>query len=144
MPASGTLPAVLTAQRGLPVVRMDAAVVGRKAKFAGLRRPKGPGDACARGHDLGGPSNFGWFWFVAIPLLHALRALHRVTGNYGVAIIVLTALVKGATAPLTRTTFRNMREMQKIQPQMAKLRERFKDDQLRSRRRSWNSTAGIM
>jgi len=38
--------------------------------------------------------------------------------------------VKAATAPLTRTTFRNMREMQKIQPQMAKLRERLKDDQL--------------
>jgi YidC/Oxa1 family membrane protein insertase len=42
---------------------------------------------------------------------------------------VLTAFVKVVTAPLTRKTFRNMREMQKIQPQMAKLRERFKDDQ---------------
>ena len=69
------------------------------------------------------------FWFVAIPLLRALRVLHVITHNYGIAIIVLTALVKIVTAPLTRTTFRNMREMQKIQPQMAKLRERFKDDQ---------------
>src|SRR5205814_194297 len=50
--------------------------------------------------------------------------------NYGVAIIVLTVLVKLATTPLTQTTFRNMREMQKIQPQMAKLKERFKDDQM--------------
>jgi YidC/Oxa1 family membrane protein insertase len=67
---------------------------------------------------------------VAIPLLYALRSIQRVTGNYGVAIIVLTALVKVATIPLTRSTFRNMREMQKIQPQMAKLRERYKEDQV--------------
>ena len=109
---------------------MDAAVVGRKAKFAVYGGPKDPEVLARAGHDLGRALNFGRFWFVAIPLLHALRALHRVTGNYGVAIIVLTALVKAATAPLTRTTFRNMREMQKIQPQMAKLRERLKDDQL--------------
>src|SRR5213596_4116196 len=108
---------------------MDAAVVRRKAKFAVYGGPKYREVVSRAGHDLSRALNFGWFWFVAIPLLHALRALHRVTGNYGVAIIVLTALAKGATAPLTRTTFRNMREMQKIQPQMAKLRERFKDDQ---------------
>jgi len=62
--------------------------------------------------------------------LRALHLLQAVTGNYGVAIIVLTVLVKLATTPLTQTTFRNMREMQKIQPQMAKLKERFKDDQM--------------
>ena len=130
MPASGTLPAVLTGAAGLPVVRVDAAVVRRKAKFAVYVGPKDREVLARAGHDLGRALNFGKFWFVAIPLLHALRALHRVTGNYGVAIIVLTALVKAVTAPLTQTTFRNMREMQKIQPQMGKLRERFKDDQV--------------
>ncbi len=130
MPASGTLPAVLTGAAGLPVVRMDAAVVRRKAKFAVYGGPKDREVLARAGHDLGRALNFGWFWFVAVPLLHALRALQRFTGNYGVAIIVLTALVKAVTAPLTQTTFRNMREMQKIQPQMAKLRERFKDDQV--------------
>jgi len=129
MPASGTLPAVLTGAAGLPVVRMDAAVVGRKTKFAVYGGPKDPEVLARAGHDLGRALNFGRFWFVAIPLLHALRALQRITGNYGVAIIVLTALVKVLTVPLTRATFRNMREMQKIQPQMAKLRERFKNDQ---------------
>jgi YidC/Oxa1 family membrane protein insertase len=130
MPASGASPAVLTGAAGLPVVRMDATVVRRKAKFAVYDGPKDPEVLARAGHDLGRALNFGKFWFVAIPLLHALRALQRVTGNYGVAIIVLTALVKAVTAPLTQTTFRNMREMQKIQPQMAKLRERFKDDQV--------------
>src|SRR5213596_4335611 len=109
---------------------MDAAVVRRKAKFAVYGGPKYREVVSRAGHDLSRALNFGWFWFVAIPLLHALRALQRFTVNFGVAIIVLTALVKAATAPLTRTTFRNMREMQKIQPQMAKLRERLKDDQL--------------
>src|SRR5207244_9075336 len=56
--------------------------------------------------------------------------LHSITGNYGIAIIVLTTVVKLVTVPLTQTTFRNMREMQKIQPQMSKLRERFKNDQV--------------
>ena len=130
MPAYGTLPAVLTGAGRLPVVRMDAAVVDRKAKFAVYGGPKDPEVLDRAGHGLGRALNFGRFWFVAVPLLHALRALHRVTGNYGVAIIVLTAVVKAATAPLTQVTFRNMREMQKIQPQMAKLRERFKDDQV--------------
>ncbi len=130
MPASCTLPAVLTGAAGVPVVRMDAAVVRGKAKFAVYGGPKDREVLARAGHDLGRALNFGWFWFVAVPLLHALRALQRFTGNYGVAIIVLTALVKAVTAPLTQTTFRNMREMQKIQPQMAKLRERFKDDQV--------------
>ena len=130
MPASGRFPAVLTGAAGLPIVRMDATVVRRKAKFAVYGGPKDREVLARTGYDLGRALNFGRFWFAAIPLLYALRALQRVTGNYGVAIIVLTALVKGATAPLTQTTFRNMREMQKIQPQMAKLRERFKDDQV--------------
>jgi YidC/Oxa1 family membrane protein insertase len=130
IPASGALPAVLTGAAGLPIVRMDAPVLGRKAKFAVYAGPKDREILARAGHDLERALNFGKFWFVAIPLLHALRALQRVTGNYGVAIIVLTALIKAATAPLTRTTFRNMREMQKIQPQMTKLRERFKDDQV--------------
>ncbi len=130
VPATGASPAVLTAAGGIPVVRVDAPAVDGKAEFAVYAGPKEPEVLERAGHDLGRALDFGRFWFVAIPLLHALRALQRVTGNYGVAIIVLTALVKAATAPLTRVTFRNMREMQKIQPQMAKLRERFKDDQM--------------
>src|SRR5262249_14567199 len=84
----------------------------------------------ASGYGLDRALDFGWFWFIAIPLLYVLRWLHRVTGNYGVAIIVLTALAKLVTAPLTQKTFRNMREMQKLQPQLTKLRERYKDDQV--------------
>jgi YidC/Oxa1 family membrane protein insertase len=121
--------AVLTMGDGTPIVRVDAPVVAGRATFSLYAGPKERETLARAGHALDRALDFGWFWFVAIPLLYALHVLYRLTGNYGVAIIVLTAAVKVATAPLTRTTFRNMREMQKIQPQMAKLRERFKDDQ---------------
>jgi len=128
-PAEGAGRAVIGAIEGVPVVQLEAPAAGGAAAFVVYAGPKDR-DALARaGHGLDRALDFGWFWFIALPLLHALRLLHDVTGNYGVAIIVLTALVKVATMPLTQATFRNMREMQKIQPQMAKLRERFKEDQ---------------
>jgi YidC/Oxa1 family membrane protein insertase len=109
-----------------PVVRHDAS--GDAPAFLVYLGPKDETSLNRAGRGLGRALDFGYFWFAAIPLLHALRFLHRVFGNYGVAIILLTTGVKIVTIPLTRTTFRSMREMQKLQPQMAKLRERFKDD----------------
>jgi len=114
----------------IPMVRMEEPVVDGQASVTLYAGPKERETLAETGHDLGRALDFGWFWFVAIPLLQALRALHRLTGNYGVAIIVLTTLIKVATIPLTQTTYRNMREMQKLQPQMAKLREKFKDDRV--------------
>ena len=112
----------------LPLVRLVVPVTDKRAGFLLYAGPKDREILARAGHDLGRALDFGWFWFVAIPLLQALKFLNGLTGNYGIAIIVLTALVKLATVPLTGVTFRNMREMQKLQPQMAKLRERFKDD----------------
>ena len=80
------------------------------------------------GHGLARAVNLGWFDFIALPLLHLLRFLDGFTGNYGVAIILLTIGIKVLFIPLTQRSFRSMREMQKLQPQMAKIRERFKDD----------------
>ena len=130
MPPSGTVPAVMTtAAESVPIVRLDAPAPDGGAQFDIYTGPKDREILARAGHDLDRAVDFGWFWFVAIPLLHMLRWLYRITGNYGVAIIVVTAIAKLVAAPLTQTTFRNMREMQKIQPQMAKLRERYKDDQ---------------
>jgi YidC/Oxa1 family membrane protein insertase len=130
MPSSGTAPALLTAADTPPMVRVDAPVEDGVARFEVYAGPKDRDVLSRAGHDLDRAVDFGWFWFIAIPILHVLRRLYGIIGNYGVAIIVITALTKVVTAPLTRTTFRNMREMQKIQPQMQKLRERFKDDQV--------------
>ena len=125
----GAVPAVFTASDGTPIGHIDASLVDHRARFRIYSGPKERNALAQANHDLDRALDFGMFWFIAIPLLYALHALQKVTGNYGVAIIIVTAAVKLVTAPLTRTTFRNMREMQKIQPQMVKLRERFKDDQ---------------
>jgi YidC/Oxa1 family membrane protein insertase len=81
----------------------------------------------AFGHGLRRAVDLGWFSFVALPMLQALRVLHRFTGNYGVAIIVLTVVIKLLFYPLTRKSFESMRAMQKLQPEMAKIRERLQD-----------------
>lgn len=72
--------------------------------------------------------DFGYFAFVSIPLLYVLRFAHRFTGSYGVDIILLTILIKVLLAPLTHKSFVSMKQMQKLQPQMERIRERFKDD----------------
>jgi YidC/Oxa1 family membrane protein insertase len=130
IPVGGPAPAVMTAVDDVPLVRLDMPLLEGGAQVAVYAGPRDREVLARAGQQLDRALDFGMFWFIAIPLLQALRFLHRVTGNYGVAIIALTTLVKVATIPLTQTTFRNMREMQKIQPQMAKLRERFKDDQV--------------
>jgi YidC/Oxa1 family membrane protein insertase len=79
------------------------------------------------GHSLSRAVNLGWFDFIAVPLLHELQFSHSFTGNYGIDIILLTVMIKILFIPLTQKSFRSMREMQKLQPQMAKIRERFKD-----------------
>jgi YidC/Oxa1 family membrane protein insertase len=81
----------------------------------------------AAGHGLRRAVDLGWFSFVALPMLQGLRFLHRFTGNYGVAIIILTVIIKLLFFPLTKKSFESMRAMQKLQPEMAKIRERLSD-----------------
>ncbi len=121
---------IMSSADGFPLITVQSKVQDGRAEFDVYAGPRDREILSSAGHDLDRAVDFGWFWFIALPLLRALRALHTITGNYGVAIIVLTTLVKLVTVPLFQTQMRNMREMQKIQPQMAKLRERFKDDQV--------------
>ena len=81
----------------------------------------------AAGHSLSRSVDLGYFTFIALPLLHALTLSHEFTGNYGIDIILLTMVIKVLFLPLTQRSFKSMKAMQKLQPQMAKIRERFKD-----------------
>jgi YidC/Oxa1 family membrane protein insertase len=72
--------------------------------------------------------DFGWFHFIARPLVHLLRFSHSFTGNYGIDIILLTFLVKLIFFPLTNKSFRSMEQMRTVQPLMERLREQYKDD----------------
>jgi YidC/Oxa1 family membrane protein insertase len=72
--------------------------------------------------------DFGYFAFISIPLLYVLRFSHQFTGSYGVDIILLTVLIKILTAPLTHKSMVSMKQMQKLQPQMERLKEKYSND----------------
>ncbi|MFU8819449.1 MAG: membrane protein insertase YidC [Desulfurivibrio sp.] len=83
------------------------------------------------GHNLERSVNFGWFDFLARPALYLLNFFHGLVGNYGIAIILVTIMIKIVFWPLTHKGLKSMKVMQKIQPKMAKMREKYKDDRQR-------------
>lgn len=82
----------------------------------------------AFGNDLDRALDFGWFDIVAKPMLSAMKFFYRYTGNYGLAIIILTVIIKILFWYPTHISYKSMKEMKKLQPEMAKLREKFKDN----------------
>ena len=72
--------------------------------------------------------NYGWFGAISKMLLKALRFFHSVTGNWGVAILLLTFCVNLLSLPLTKKSFVSMHRMKSIQPHMQKLKELHKDN----------------
>jgi YidC/Oxa1 family membrane protein insertase len=78
--------------------------------------------------DLGKVVDLGFFAAIGRVLLMVLKWLFSIFGNWGVAIILLTLLVRILVLPLNITTFRSTKKMQKLQPLMTSLRERYKDD----------------
>jgi YidC/Oxa1 family membrane protein insertase len=72
--------------------------------------------------------DFGWLTVIAAPIYWLLGAIHRLLGNWGWAIILLTVLIKAAFYPLSAASYKSMAHMRKMQPKMAALKERFGDD----------------
>jgi YidC/Oxa1 family membrane protein insertase len=125
--------AVVSADEGGVQVLLasDVPADAQSADFSVYVGPKDVQILEASGHQFARAVDFGWFAFLAVPLLRLLRLFHRVTGNYGIDIILLTILVKVLFIPLSNKSMKSMRDMQRLQPQMAKLREKFKDDRER-------------
>lgn len=71
---------------------------------------------------------FGWSGWLCKPLLWLLNRLYRLIPNYGVAIILLTIMVRMVFWPVTRKSTESMKKMQQIQPEVTKLREKYKDN----------------
>jgi len=71
---------------------------------------------------------FGFFSFMARPFLVTLNFFHRYVGNYAIAIIIITVLIKVLFYPLTKHSLTSMKHMQKVQPQLAALKKKYKDD----------------
>ena len=75
--------------------------------------------------------DFGFFSIVAKPLLWFLNLTHTVTKNFGIDIIIISILIKIIFLPLTQISMKSMKEMQKVQPEMNRLRETYKNDKAR-------------
>jgi YidC/Oxa1 family membrane protein insertase len=75
--------------------------------------------------------DFGWFWFLTRPIFHVLEYFHRLMGNFGLAILLLTVLIKLAFFPLANKSYRAMSRLKNLQPKMVEIRERYKDDRMR-------------
>ncbi|BDQ38884.1 membrane protein insertase YidC [Pseudodesulfovibrio nedwellii] len=82
-------------------------------------------------NELADAVNFGWFDVLAKPLLIGLNFFYGYIGNYGVAIIILTIIIKLIFWPLSQKSYGSMEQMKKLQPMVQKLREKYGDDKQR-------------
>ena len=72
--------------------------------------------------------DWGWFYFLTKPFFWLLDTIYKFVGNFGVAIIMLTVLVKAVMFPLAYKSYVSMGRMKKLQPQTEKIREKHKED----------------
>ena len=75
--------------------------------------------------------DYGWFWFLARPMLWVLNGIHHVVMNYGVAIIIMTILLRLLMWPLTRKSYVSMAAMQKMQPELQRIQKLYANDKMR-------------
>ena len=72
--------------------------------------------------------DWGWFYFISKPLFYILDFLFSYTGNFGVAILLLTVLIKLVFFPIVNRSYVQMAKMRKVQPEIAKMKELYGDD----------------
>jgi YidC/Oxa1 family membrane protein insertase len=102
----------------------EASVVGINFPFAGLG---GYNKELGLNHfDL--LIDWGWFYFITKPMFLALDFFFRLFGNFGIAILLVTVLVKLLFFPLANKSYASMAKMKSVQPQLAALKERYPDD----------------
>jgi YidC/Oxa1 family membrane protein insertase len=128
---------------------------GERLVSVGLRTPAAPGTVLSRYRLFVGPKeydtlaalkieleetiDFGWFIYgswsfvraMAKPLFYAIRYLHDLTHNYGVAIIIVTIGIKLLLAPLAYKSYKSMKDMAAVQPELMALQKKYADDRER-------------
>ncbi len=124
------------------VLAGDATILGPKevASFS-VRSFMGPKEYDvleASGKGLERLVDYGWFGFLAKPLVWVLSQSNRVTGNYGIDIILLTILIKIIFYPLSKKSLASMRKMQELQPILSKIKEKYKNDKQRQQQEMMN------
>ncbi|MFM8379094.1 MAG: YidC/Oxa1 family insertase periplasmic-domain containing protein, partial [Planctomycetia bacterium] len=106
----------------------DTPVVHRYGIFAGPKQPELLAEFGAEGARMDDLVYYGWFGWVARPMIAILHAIHAVIGNYGLAILLLTVIVRGAMFPISRKQALSSQKMQALQPEMKAITEKYKND----------------
>jgi YidC/Oxa1 family membrane protein insertase len=109
----------------LAAIAPGATGASRATLWVGPQDQK-PLEAIAPGLDL--VVDYGWLTFIAKPLYWLLEFLHRLVGNWGWAIVLLTVLVKAAFYPLSAASYKSMAKMKEVTPRMMKIREQYAND----------------
>ena len=130
--AAKALPALhgLDAALGLPGLKLGPGEA-KTQTFQIYTGPKFYSRLARLGHDEEKVMDFGKFKLVSIALLAMMNTFKGWLGNYGLAIILLTLLVKGVLFPLQNKANKSMKRMSALQPKMNELREKYKDDPAR-------------
>jgi YidC/Oxa1 family membrane protein insertase len=82
----------------------------------------------SQGSSLEQSLDLGWFTVLAKPMLHSLKFFYGYVHNYGLAIIIITIILKLLFFPLTHKSYKSMKQMGNLQPKMAALKEKYKND----------------
>ena len=96
--------------------------------------------------------DWGWFYFITKPLFKLIDLIYKFVGNFGVAILIVTVIVKAVFFPLANRSYLSMAKMKAAQPEMTAIRDRFKDDKQKQqqelmelyRREQINPVAGCL
>jgi YidC/Oxa1 family membrane protein insertase len=75
--------------------------------------------------------DWGWFYFITKPLFKALDWIYRYFGNFGLAILLITVIIKILFLPLANKSYASMAKMKAVQPQMLAIRDRYADDKMK-------------
>lgn len=100
-------------------------------KFTVYAGPKEINDLKAVDVHLDEAINYGWFTIIAIPILYLLKMFYTVVRNYGIAIILLTVVIKLILHPINTKSMKSMKAMQKLQPKLKELQAKYKGDKQR-------------
>lgn len=100
-------------------------------KFSVYAGPKEMHLLKSMGRELDKAIDYGWFTVIAVPILYVLKFLHSIVHNYGIAIILLTIMIKILLYPISKKSMKSMKAMKDLQPAIKALRDKYKDNKER-------------
>ncbi len=75
--------------------------------------------------------DWGWFYFITKPMFYLIDGIYKFSGNFGIAILTVTVLLKALFFPLANKSYKSMARMKLMQPKMTEIREKFADDKMK-------------